>query len=387
MTKHTRTIAMVLVVALIGALAIGLASNARSQTSGPLPRAATSRRHFVVWSPEGLPPRVGRRLERVDGVRDAVKARFALDWLLEARTKAGRRVQSPPAGGGYPFEILLVAPSAYAKFVPRADRAAVRHLGPGEVLIPKTEAHLRAAGRGLRLHLRSGNARVAGVVSNHTTQGYEALMARPAPDDWTYQMRYFLVNADAGVSRRAMRRAVESATSSDIRLRIADQHQTRFLRYAASVRPQMIFKKNFGEFAARPTKTGALTLVDGWRDRNITSESVPILGTVTCHRKLFPQLRGAMNELQRKGLSYLIRRDEYAGCFNSRFVAVPAGIRLSRHAWGVAFDINTSNNQFGQDPHQDPRLVRILRHWGFIWGGIWPLPDGMHFEWKFWPNK
>jgi hypothetical protein len=325
-------------------------------------------------------------LERVDGVRDAVKARFALDWLLEARTRSGRRVQSPPSGAGYPFEILLVAPRAYAKFAPVEDRAAIRGLGAGEVLIPRTEARLRSAGASMRLRLRSGNVRVTHVVSNKATQGYEALMARPAPSDWTYQMRYFLVKAEAGVSQRAMRRAVKRATSESYNFRIRSENKTRFLRYATSVRPQMVFKRKFGEFASRPTKTGALTLMDGWRDRNIRSESVPILGSVTCHRKFFLQMRGALNEIQEKGLAHLIRRDEYAGCYNSRFVATPPGIRLSRHAWGVAFDINTSNNQFGQEPHQDPRLVRIMRKWGLLWGGKWPLPDGMHFEWTRFPR-
>jgi hypothetical protein len=257
-------------------------------------------------------------------------------------------------------------------------------LRPGQILIPKAESELRATGAGARFKLRSGRVRVTGVVSNHTTQGYEGLMAKPAPKDWRYQMRYFMVRADQDVSRAAMRRAVRRATSDDIRLRIASKKEARFLRYAASVRPQVIFKKNFGEFAARPTRTGALSLADGWYARNIRTESVPILGNVTCHRKFFPQFRGAMRELQRKGLSHLVRRDEYAGCYNSRFVAVPPGIRLSRHAWGVAFDINTSGNQFGQEPHQDPRLVRVMRHWGLLWGGVWPLPDGMHFEWKDW---
>lgn len=386
MSNHVRTIAAVLAIALIASVAIGLASSARSETRYVAARAAGRPRLFVAWSPEGLPPRVGRALERVDGVRDAMKARIALDWLLEARTKGGRRVESPSQGAGYPFEVLLVSPRAYSKFVPAADRAGVKALGPGEVLIPKTEARLRGAGRGARLKLRSGGVRVRDVVSNHTTQGYEALMAKPAPKDWNYQMRFFLVRADQDVSRPAMRRAIKRATHDDIRLRIASKQETRFLRYAASVRPQMIFKKNFGEFAARPTRTGTLTLVGGWLDRNIRTESVPILGNVTCHRKFFPQLRGAMRELQRKGIAYLVRSDEYAGCYNSRYVAVPPGIRLSRHAWGVAFDINTSNNQFGQEPHQDPRLVRVMRHWGLLWGGTWPLPDGMHFEWKFWPR-
>jgi hypothetical protein len=392
MSKHVRTIAAALVIVLIAALAIGVASSARSSERAdartrraPRTRPASETRSFVVWSPEGLPPRVGRSLQHVSGVHDAVKARFALDWLLGARSKDGRRVQSPPRGSGYPLEVMLVAPRAYAKFAPAADREAVRSLVPGEVLIPKAESELRGAGRGLRMRLRSGGVRVTGIVSNHATQGYEALMSKPAPKDWTYQMRFFLVRADRSVGDRALRKAVVRATHKGIKLGIESQPQTRFLRYATSVRPQMIFKKNFGEFAARPTKSGNLDLVGAWQGGYIRSEHVPILGTITCNKKLFPQLRGALRELKRKGLSYLVRPNEYAGCFYPRYVATPGGIRLSHHSWGAALDINTSGNQFGEHPHQDPRLVRIMRHWGFLWGGRWLLPDGMHFEWRLWP--
>jgi len=37
-------------------------------------------------------------------------------------------------------------------------------------------------------------------------------------------------------------------------------------------------------------------------------------------------------------------------------------------------------NPFGAPPNQDPRLVAVMERWGFIWGGIFVRPDGMHFE-------
>jgi hypothetical protein len=53
---------------------------------------------------------------------------------------------------------------------------------------------------------------------------------------------------------------------------------------------------------------------------------------------------------------------------------------ISYHSWGIAFDINLTGNLRGAAPHQDPRLVRILARWGFLWGGTWLVPDGSHFE-------
>ncbi|MEY3641456.1 MAG: hypothetical protein RLZZ199_1261, partial [Actinomycetota bacterium] len=53
---------------------------------------------------------------------------------------------------------------------------------------------------------------------------------------------------------------------------------------------------------------------------------------------------------------------------------------LSRHSWGMAFDMNTTTNAQGRAPNLDCRIVRIFRKWGFAWGGNFTPADGMHFE-------
>ena len=53
---------------------------------------------------------------------------------------------------------------------------------------------------------------------------------------------------------------------------------------------------------------------------------------------------------------------------------------ISQHAWGAAIDINAPENPFGATPTQDPHLVKIFERWGFLWGGDFAIPDGMHFE-------
>jgi len=102
---------------------------------------------------------------------------------------------------------------------------------------------------------------------------------------------------------------------------------------------------------------------------------------VVCHRALIPQLRAAMMELTERGLAYTINPGEFAGCFAGRFVFGGLVHRISHHSWGVALDINASENPSGIRPNLDRRLVNVMRDHGFTWGGDWLVPDGMHFEW------
>ena len=110
---------------------------------------------------------------------------------------------------------------------------------------------------------------------------------------------------------------------------------------------------------------------------NIVKTTVPLLGLISCNRRLLPQLVGAMRELQSQGLGGLVRT--FNGCFSPR-MQVGNPYALSRHAFGIAVDINAGANRFGQPPDQDPRLVDVMARWGFTWGGRWLVPDGMHFE-------
>jgi D-alanyl-D-alanine carboxypeptidase len=113
--------------------------------------------------------------------------------------------------------------------------------------------------------------------------------------------------------------------------------------------------------------------------RYIVTRRVPILGAVTCHRKMIGPLRAALGELARRGLSRLVNPGDYAGCYAPRRIQ-PRG-QLSLHAWGVAIDLNASANPFMGRSRQDRRLVRTMERHGFTWGGDWPTrPDPMHFE-------
>jgi hypothetical protein len=107
---------------------------------------------------------------------------------------------------------------------------------------------------------------------------------------------------------------------------------------------------------------------------------VPLLGSATCNVALFPQLRGAIRQLIAEGLSDTI--SSYSGCFAPRHINRIPTAGLSHHSWGIAVDINVPQNPFGATPHQDPRMVEVFEEWGFIWGGRFIEPDGMHFEYR-----
>ncbi|KRF37940.1 hypothetical protein ASG94_09600 [Nocardioides sp. Soil805] len=123
---------------------------------------------------------------------------------------------------------------------------------------------------------------------------------------------------------------------------------------------------------------GRIAPDQSWVGANIRTEPVPILGSMTCHRVVFPQLRAALLEVQQRGLADEIHVDEYAGCFYPRFIAGTQ--QLSLHSFGIAFDVNVPGNQRGTVGEIDRDVVDIFKKWGFAWGGDWGYTDPMHFE-------
>jgi hypothetical protein len=115
-----------------------------------------------------------------------------------------------------------------------------------------------------------------------------------------------------------------------------------------------------------------------WVRDNVRTEQVPILGEVTCHRVMLPQLRAALTEVQQRGLAGEIHPEEYAGCYYPRYIA--GTTQLSLHSFGIALDVNVSGNQRGTAGEIDRDVVAIFKKWGFAWGGDWSWTDPMHFE-------
>lgn len=133
-----------------------------------------------------------------------------------------------------------------------------------------------------------------------------------------------------------------------------------------------------GSFSYTVLAHGRIAPDAAWVAANIRTEQVPILGAVTCHRILFPQLRAALTEVVQRGLADKIHPGEYAGCYYPRFIA--GTNQLSLHAFGIALDLNVPGNRRGTVGEIDRTVVSIFQRWGFTWGGDWGYTDPMHFE-------
>lgn len=145
-------------------------------------------------------------------------------------------------------------------------------------------------------------------------------------------------------------------------------------------------KTLLGEFDYRVNSNLGLSLDDDWVATNILRVNYSSIGLrASCHRAVVGDIQAALTEIAAAGLSFAVdlgNTNTYGGCWNPRFARVSGTIgSVSRHAWGMALDMNTVANAQGRVPQMDCRVVRIFRKHNFAWGGNFLVPDGMHFEW------
>ena len=145
-------------------------------------------------------------------------------------------------------------------------------------------------------------------------------------------------------------------------------------------------KKLLGEFSYRPTVGSSILVAGSWTSSNIAWKMryTDIKLGNNCHRIVAGAIQGALTEIKKAGLSRFVdtrNSNRYGGCFVGRYNRLAGNFGApSRHAWGMAIDINTDTNPQGGVPQMNCAVVQIFRKWGFAWGGnFWPA-DGMHFE-------
>src|SRR5689334_8877220 len=76
-----------------------------------------------------------------------------------------------------------------------------------------------------------------------------------------------------------------------------------------------------GSFTYTINSNGSVNPDSKWVREYIRTETVPILGRVTCNKAMIPQLRSALKEIVARGLTSKIHPSEYGGCYVPRFIA------------------------------------------------------------------
>ena len=136
--------------------------------------------------------------------------------------------------------------------------------------------------------------------------------------------------------------------------------------------------KAVGSFSYKANPDGTVRPDPAWVSANIRTMEMPIIGPVTGHRVMLPQLKGALSEVVARGLGKAIKT--YDGCYVPRFIGHDPSRGLSFHTYGTAIDLNASTNYRGIAGDMNRNVVAIFKNWGFAWGGDWNYTDPMHFE-------
>lgn len=149
--------------------------------------------------------------------------------------------------------------------------------------------------------------------------------------------------------------------------------------------------------------TGKIKVVPSkkWEYKNCST--IPAKAIPGYHRKIYmhtkvaPYFREAMRRATSENPLYKFKK---IGCFNPRFMRFNPEMPLSDHTWGIAFDINSSQNKSftrgkttpmplkpGWEEFSDipEGVVCAFESVGFEWGGRWGKEvggyvDPMHFS-------
>jgi hypothetical protein len=345
--------------------------------------------YSVVSGPQGLGDAVVDAVDGLDDVFATTRVRSTVVGLFGSIAPDGTPRDVLPTGMRIPVNVLSIDPVTYLPVLPLAvdtvTAALVTGLQPGTVLLSTSSARLRGLGQGATVDLgRATGLVVAGVVDDVVARGSEFLVHREDAEVIVLGPREVLLvrsvvdGPETDATRAAREDAFDEvvAAVSDGDLQV--WHATRGVPLVLST---LAVKERFGEFAFR-LQPGQREVVIERRfiDESIVVERMPVLGNVRCHRLIMEDLRAAIEETVAAGFEEWLARDRYGGCFEARRIALSRE-NLSRHAWGIAIDLNVDFSLPGAGPVPPDAFIEIWGRNGFRWGGDFTSPDNHHFEW------
>jgi hypothetical protein len=324
----------------------------------------------MVWSGAHLAEGYAEAVAEDPRTGPTTVVRGEILGLVRTETAEGQVVDDPPNDWWYPVEVLAFDAATYDEV---AGREVFSGLEPDEALLGETSAQVRGLGAGARLEFADGSQlRIADVVADELVGAAEVAVRTDGPLDVPTEKYLLTRPGEPG----AIREALLDHDSPDREPRLVPHGTTPVLRHAHSVLPSVERKARFGEFTMQDRQGRDIRPGGTWTRGHIVTESVPVIGRVTCHRELIEPLRAAMRELRDRGAENVI--SDYAGCWVPRRSGATGP--LSSHAWGMSIDFNARVNPYGAEPQQPDVLIEVMAEHGFLWGGDWHTPDGMHFE-------
>ncbi len=312
-------------------IVLTLAIQARSLPSAPVARTGppllltrpAPPETFLAWVPRGLPDRFAARVARQPQIGRLTVVAEDNVWLVRSWSAAGELIDRPVRPYRIPLDVAAVDPVTFAPFLPPADQATLAAIENGEGILGSTSASVRRLGPGAVLELGGGRRiRIAAVLPDELVGASELLVSKGTGRRiGVTRARYLLVRpiAAGSMTSASLRRAIQPLLPRDLgvfrRVQVRAPGETPYFRAGDAVLPPVLLKALFGEFAARPApgQPGSLEVDPEWMRTHLVTTGIPLLGRVTCHAGIVPQLRGAMRELRDAGLDHLIR--SFHGCF------------------------------------------------------------------------
>ena len=310
-------------------------------------------------------------------------------------------VQQAAAGFQIPMSTTVLPVGLVGELM---GRSVADVLGNGSIVMGATSAGLRGAQAGdtLVLVAADGTTRsfAIGLVADDATVGGTEIVMSPAQADSLGVTTVTRLVIHGFADRRAIDSALSGQGVAD--MAAFDGQRTRVRRSWDPADPDSTIgmartKQLLGEFAYRDDGTEFLTLSNDWVSARLPADrrwlfaysGAPASSSATirarCNVGIETDLIAALAEVHAAGLDPAIdfaNANTYGGCFSPRFNRVTGSLGfVSRHAWGMAFDTNTTTNAQGTVPQMSCDVVRIFRRHNFAWGGNFTSRDGMHFEW------
>lgn len=328
---------------------------------------------FVMDLREPLPDSVRAKIERMRNVATVVPV---ASERMQVKGPGGRRKLL--IGSTRPLRFRAVAPASTKE----AEFVWTSLLGGSAVLTTEASRALGIDGAG-DIEIGGRVIPVGAFASNGTPDLVDVMVPDHVGRDLGMGLAdLWVVGTDPGRSSPDMKARLERAVAGyDVRVRRAVPQGPAPID--AADQPQSTGSAEGGAIGTMPfriLKDGFVQPDEAWVRANIATGEVALLGRITCHRLVFPQLHAAMSQIAEEGLAGEIDPADYGGCYVPRFIDRDPDKPLSMHAFGLAFDINVSTNHLGTRGDQQPRVVEIIESWGFEWGGRWARPDPMHFE-------